>query len=97
MTKIPYMELFPGNFVNVFFSVIGKYVRQAQGKLRIRKSHAEKSLMVEDSSPVLEKLLVNEGIHPDDICTLLMDMIILGVQAVIIDSITAVTIMYNEI
>ncbi|XP_068975698.1 probable cytochrome P450 12a5, mitochondrial [Bombus flavifrons] len=66
---------------DVLDNVIGKYVRQAQGKLRIRKSHAEKSLMAEDSSPVLEKLLVNEGIHPDDICTLLMDMIILGVQA----------------
>ena len=36
----------------------------------------------ENSSPVLEKVLLNEGVHPDDICTLLMDMIILGVQAV---------------
>lgn len=63
------------------FSVIGKYVRQAQCKLRIRKSHSEESSMTE-RSPVLEKLLVNEGIHPDDICTMLMDMIILGIQAV---------------
>lgn len=35
-----------------------------------------------ERSPVLEKLLVNEAIHPDDICTMLMDMIILGIQAV---------------
>ncbi|KAK9299031.1 hypothetical protein QLX08_007860 [Tetragonisca angustula] len=66
---------------DVLDNVIGKYVRQAQGKLRVRKSQGEKSLTSDDSSPVLERFLVNEGIHPDDICTLLMDMIILGVQA----------------
>ncbi|KAK1123108.1 hypothetical protein K0M31_008741 [Melipona bicolor] len=66
---------------DVLDNVIGKYVRQAQGKLRVRKSQGEKSLTTDDSSPVLERFLANEGIHPDDICTLLMDMIILGVQA----------------
>ncbi|XP_028523167.1 probable cytochrome P450 12a5, mitochondrial isoform X2 [Apis cerana] len=67
---------------DVLDNVIGKYVRQAQCKLRIRKSHSEESSMTE-RSPVLEKLLLNEGIHPDDICTMLMDMIILGIQATV--------------
>ncbi|XP_043519028.1 probable cytochrome P450 12a5, mitochondrial [Frieseomelitta varia] len=66
---------------DVLDNVIGKYVRQAQGKVRVRKSQGEKSLTTDDSSPVLERFLVNEGIHPDDVCTLLMDMIMLGVQA----------------
>ncbi|XP_043789878.1 probable cytochrome P450 12a5, mitochondrial isoform X2 [Apis laboriosa] len=67
---------------DVLDNVIGKYVRQAQCKLRVRKSHSEESSM-NDRSPVLEKLLLNEGIHPDDICTMLMDMIILGIQATV--------------
>lgn len=68
--------------MNVLFSVIGKCVRQAQTKLRTRASRGERCSVIDDSSPVLEKFLLNEGIHPDDISTLLMDMIILGVQAV---------------
>ncbi|XP_017890644.1 probable cytochrome P450 12a5, mitochondrial [Ceratina calcarata] len=64
---------------DVLDGVIAKYVRQAQSKLRTRAG--DKSAEVENSSPILEKFLLNEGIHPDDICTLLMDMIILGVQA----------------
>ncbi|XP_076683489.1 putative cytochrome P450 12a5, mitochondrial isoform X2 [Andrena cerasifolii] len=66
---------------DILDGVIGKYVRQTQSNLRSRSSLMEKGGRAEDSSPVLEKLLLNEGVHPDDICTLLMDMIILGVQA----------------
>lgn len=64
--------------------VIGKYVRHAQNKLRNRSPVGGKHDRAEDGSPVLEKFLLDEGIHPDDVCTLLMDMIILGVQAVTI-------------
>lgn len=36
----------------------------------------------DETSPVLEKLLLAQRLHPDDVSTLLMDMAILGVQAV---------------
>nr|XP_034192784.1 probable cytochrome P450 12a5, mitochondrial isoform X1 [Osmia lignaria] len=63
---------------DVLDGVIGKYVRHAQNKLRSRSPQD-----VEGGSPVLEKFLLNEGIRPDDLCTLLMDMMILGVQATV--------------
>ncbi|XP_076171890.1 putative cytochrome P450 12a5, mitochondrial [Ptiloglossa arizonensis] len=66
---------------DVLDGVIGKYVRHAQNKLRNRSPVGGKHDRAEDGSPVLEKFLLDEGIHPDDVCTLLMDMIILGVQA----------------
>ncbi|CAK9806584.1 Probable cytochrome P450 12a5, mitochondrial [Anthophora plagiata] len=64
---------------NVLDGVIGRYARQAQSKLRARSSRGD--TMNDNSSPVLEKFLLNESVHPDDICTLLLDMMILGVQA----------------
>ncbi|XP_024945777.1 probable cytochrome P450 12a5, mitochondrial isoform X2 [Cephus cinctus] len=68
---------------DVIDSVIGKYIRQAQNKVRHRTLTPldDKDTMAEESSPILEKILFNERIHPDDITTLLMDMIVLGVQA----------------
>ncbi|XP_053997434.1 probable cytochrome P450 12a5, mitochondrial [Hylaeus anthracinus] len=66
---------------DVLDGVVGKYVRQAQSKLRSRSSAGGRNEGIEEGSPVLEKFLLNEGIHPDDVSTLLMDMIILGVQA----------------
>nr|ARN17952.1 cytochrome P450-29 [Cephus cinctus] len=68
---------------DVIDSVIGKYIRQAQNKVRHRTLTPldDKDTMAEKSSPILEKMLFNERIHPDDISTLLMDMIVLGVQA----------------
>ncbi|CAL7939834.1 unnamed protein product [Xylocopa violacea] len=61
--------------------IIAKYVRQTQSKLRIQAE--EKCSPISESSPVVERFLLNDGIHPDDICTILMDMIILGVQATV--------------
>ncbi|XP_043251706.1 probable cytochrome P450 12a5, mitochondrial [Colletes gigas] len=65
---------------DVIDAVVGKYIRLAQSKLRNRSSVGQNS-RVDEGSPVLEKFLLSDGIHPDDICTMLMDMIILGVQA----------------
>ncbi|KZC06049.1 putative cytochrome P450 12a5, mitochondrial [Dufourea novaeangliae] len=70
---------------DILDGVIGKHVRQAQSKLRSRSLSGYKTgSKVKDTEvdlPVLEKFLVTDGIQPDDICTLLMDMMILGVQA----------------
>ncbi|XP_076396038.1 putative cytochrome P450 12a5, mitochondrial isoform X2 [Megachile rotundata] len=64
---------------DVLDGVIAKHVRQAQNKLRTRAQSGK----TEEGAPILEKFLLNEGIHPDDVCTLLMDMMILGVQATV--------------
>lgn len=66
----------------LYFRVIGKYIRQTQSKLQA-SSHLEeeKCAKEEESSPLLEKMMF-QRIHSDDISTLLMDMMILGVQAV---------------
>ncbi|XP_046624865.1 probable cytochrome P450 12a5, mitochondrial isoform X1 [Neodiprion virginianus] len=72
---------------DVIDGVIGKYIRQAQNKLRNRSAstYQEKNSTadnVEDNgSPILDKLILDQEMQPDDISTLIMDMIILGVQA----------------
>ncbi|KAL6423494.1 hypothetical protein ACFW04_010223 [Cataglyphis niger] len=68
---------------DVLDEVIGKYIRQAQNKLQASPlEKQEKSTNEEKNLSVLEKMMI-QRIHSDDIATLLMDMIILGVQAVI--------------
>ncbi|KAI4488966.1 hypothetical protein M0804_004464 [Polistes exclamans] len=58
---------------DVIDGLLNKYIRQAQNTFRTRSS--------EDTPPILEKLLLSQRLHPDDVSTLLMDMAILGVQA----------------
>ncbi|KAI4501604.1 hypothetical protein M0802_003481 [Mischocyttarus mexicanus] len=58
---------------DVIDGLISKYIRQAQNTFQTRSP--------EDTSPILEKLLSSQRLHPDDVSTLLMDMAILGVQA----------------
>ncbi|KAG7197296.1 hypothetical protein KM043_018417 [Ampulex compressa] len=62
---------------------IGKYVRQAQSKLMTKPLSTYEDACANEGPVVLRNLLVNQRIHPDDIATLLMDMIMLGVQATI--------------
>ncbi|KAL2724541.1 hypothetical protein V1478_009054 [Vespula squamosa] len=62
---------------DVIDGIIGKYIRQAQNMFRTRSPLS----CSEETSPVLEKLLLAQRLHPDDVSTLLMDMAILGVQA----------------
>ncbi|XP_012278927.1 probable cytochrome P450 12a5, mitochondrial isoform X2 [Orussus abietinus] len=66
---------------DVIDGVLGKYIRQAQRKLRILASGVQEEKVEEEGSPILEKLILDLHVHPDDVSTLLMDMIILGVQA----------------
>ncbi|CAL1680777.1 unnamed protein product [Lasius platythorax] len=68
---------------DILDEIIGKYIRQAQNKLQASSlSKQEKSPNAEKNFSLLEKMMI-QGIHSDDIAILLMDMIILGVQAVI--------------
>ncbi|XP_036145873.1 probable cytochrome P450 12a5, mitochondrial isoform X2 [Monomorium pharaonis] len=68
---------------DVLDEVIGKYIHQTQNKLQtLSLSIQEESTNEERKLPLLEKMMI-QRIHPDDISILLMDMIILGVQAVI--------------
>ncbi|XP_071571496.1 probable cytochrome P450 12a5, mitochondrial isoform X1 [Temnothorax nylanderi] len=68
---------------DVLDEVIGKYIRQTQNKLQTSSlSKQEKFTSEERNLPLLEKMMI-QRIHPNDISILLMDMIILGVQAVI--------------
>ncbi|KAG5308153.1 C12A5 protein, partial [Pseudoatta argentina] len=63
--------------------VIGKYIRQTQTKLQtLSLSKEEEFMNKERNLPLLEKMII-QRIHPNDISILLMDMLILGVQAVI--------------
>lgn len=74
--------------LSTFSRVIGKYIRQTQNKLQISSlSKQEKSPNEEKNLPLLEKMMI-QRIHPNDISILLMDMIILGVQAVILNNLT---------
>ncbi|XP_026825706.1 probable cytochrome P450 12a5, mitochondrial [Ooceraea biroi] len=66
---------------DILDEVIGKYIRQTQNKLQT-SSQEERSVNEEKSSPLLEKMML-QRIHSDDISTLLMDMMILGVQAIV--------------
>ena len=70
-----------------FYSrVIGKYIRQTQNKLQtLSLSKQEESMNKERN--LLEKIMI-QRIHPNDISILLMDMLILGVQAVICNNLT---------
>lgn len=68
---------------SLLFRIIGKYIRQAQNKLQASSlTKQEESINEKKNLSLLEKMII-QGIHSDDIATLLMDMIILGVQAVI--------------
>ncbi|KAM0726079.1 putative cytochrome P450 12a5, mitochondrial [Formica fusca] len=68
---------------DILDEIIGKYIRQAQNKLQASPlTKQEKSTNEEKNLSLLEKMMI-QRIHSDDIATLLMDMIILGVQAVI--------------
>lgn len=70
-----------------FYSrIIGKYICQTQNKLQT-SSKQEKSTNEERNVPLLERMML-QRIHPNDISILLMDMIILGVQAVIRNKLT---------
>lgn len=67
-----------------FYSrVIGKYIRQTQNKM----ASQEKSMNDERNLSLIEKMMI-QRIHPNDISILLMDMIILGVQAVMGNNLT---------
>lgn len=57
--------------------IIGKYIRQVQNTSRNRSALTYS----EENSSILEKLLSSQRLHPADVSTLLMDMAILGVQA----------------
>lgn len=64
---------------------MGKYIRQAQNKLQTPSLLEQKGSGREDESPSLLEKMLARRIHVDDISTLLMDIMILGVQAVIRD------------
>ncbi|XP_011643335.1 probable cytochrome P450 12a5, mitochondrial [Pogonomyrmex barbatus] len=66
---------------DVLDEIIGKYIRQAQTKLQT-SSKQEKSTIEKRNLSLLEKMII-QHIDPNDISILLMDMIILGVQAII--------------
>lgn len=56
-----------------------------QNKLQSLSMLEKGKVASEKNSPLLEKMMILR-IHPEDISTLLMDMLILGVQAVIDDN-----------
>ncbi|XP_066601445.1 probable cytochrome P450 12a5, mitochondrial [Prorops nasuta] len=70
---------------DVIDGVIGKYIRQIHNKYQnttlqmYEKSH---DTAEEEEASLLEKLLVDEHMEVDDVATIMMDMIVLGVQAV---------------
>ncbi|XP_043288491.1 probable cytochrome P450 12a5, mitochondrial [Venturia canescens] len=70
---------------DVIDNLINKYISQAENQLSMKssKNHEIQSLQVEQSLPILERLLTSQKMHPEDISALLMDMIILGVQATV--------------
>ncbi|KAK0163148.1 hypothetical protein PV327_006856 [Microctonus hyperodae] len=65
------------NALDTIDNIISKNIRQVRRKLEFKSPNE-----VENSSPVLENFLINQQMNLDDISTLLMDLIILGVQAV---------------
>ncbi|XP_014477119.1 PREDICTED: probable cytochrome P450 49a1 [Dinoponera quadriceps] len=68
---------------DVLNEIIGKYIRHTQNKLQaLSQLEQERFAKEKEGSPFLEKMLA-QRIHVDDISTLLMDMMILGVQAVV--------------
>ncbi|XP_044009297.1 cytochrome P450 CYP12A2-like isoform X2 [Aphidius gifuensis] len=69
---------------DVIDEIIGKFIRQAQNKFQSRSAtkFLEPSSETNEGFPILEKLLADQQMHPDDLSTLLMDFILLGVQAV---------------
>ncbi|XP_032684777.1 probable cytochrome P450 12a5, mitochondrial isoform X2 [Odontomachus brunneus] len=68
---------------DILNEIIGKYIRRAQNKLQaLSLPEQKRSAKEEEGAPLLEKMLI-QRIHVDDISTLLMDMMILGVQAVV--------------
>ncbi|EFN81219.1 Probable cytochrome P450 49a1 [Harpegnathos saltator] len=63
--------------------IIGKYIRRAQNRLQaVTVPEQKKPAEEEKGLPLLERMLTRR-VHADDISTLLMDMMILGVQAVV--------------
>ena len=68
-------------FIVLVIRIIGKYIRMVQSNMRgdlVLTNEEEKPIQIN----ILENLLVKQRMNPDDISTLLMDMVILGVQAV---------------
>ncbi|KAJ4431701.1 hypothetical protein ANN_20303 [Periplaneta americana] len=57
--------------------IIAKYIRQAQTDLM--------GSVRADTSPLLETLLLTEHIHPDDVLTIVLDMFLIGVNAVSVE------------
>jgi len=80
--KINVRFFFVHSHTDLYFRIIGKYIRQTQNKLQASSYlKNEEFAITEKNPPLLEKMML-QSIHSDDISTLLMDMMILGVQAV---------------
>jgi len=75
--------LYDNLLMNFYFRVIGQYIRQAQNKIQASSlSKQEKSTNEKKNLSLLEKMII-QSVYPNDISILLMDMMILDVQAVI--------------
>lgn len=64
-----------------FGSVFTKYIREAEDNLRDRNKDILVSLS-KDNIPLLEVMMLQEGMYPEDILTVFLDMMIIGVNAV---------------
>lgn len=63
--------------------MIAKHIHQAQNEMRNQLLQSEGGLFTsKDTNSVLEQLLISMSMKVEDVSTIMMDMIILGVQAV---------------
>ncbi|XP_058798490.1 probable cytochrome P450 12a5, mitochondrial [Phymastichus coffea] len=67
---------------DIIDNVIGKYIRIAQGNLR-KDISVDNEEDAQIRSTILDHLLIKQRMNPDDVSTLLMDMVILGMQATV--------------
>ncbi|XP_008208149.1 probable cytochrome P450 12a5, mitochondrial isoform X1 [Nasonia vitripennis] len=70
------------NSCDVIDETIGKYIRIIQSS-RLHESPSKYNKNENICSSIIENLLVDHSLNPDEVSTLLMDMIILGVQAAV--------------
>ncbi|XP_018322335.1 probable cytochrome P450 301a1, mitochondrial [Agrilus planipennis] len=60
-------------------SIVNKYIRKAQATLRERKEKDPNSIVPSDVS-LMEGLLIKDGMLPEDVMTVMLDMLLIGVN-----------------
>ncbi|KAF2889052.1 hypothetical protein ILUMI_17121 [Ignelater luminosus] len=65
---------------DIIDTIVNKYIHKAQDSLRQKKSG--ETVFIPENVSLLETLLIKEGMLPEDVLTVILDMMLIGVNAI---------------